>query len=136
MVSAVAGVRVVIIATQQLMTSCTGCSHQQRYQHALNHRASIVQIESILMGSPWSPGRVESCWFGMRHAPPYLPRHTPQVPPERQGLWQLKRRKGRKPNMRISSPCIASLQWPLRHLVFLGQRLCILCGSLANDWSV
>ena len=88
------------------------------------------------MASRLSPGGGENCWYGMRHALTPLPRHTRQVPLVRLEQWQLKQRRGRRPNMYTSTPYTPSPQWPLRHLVFSGQRPCGLCGSLVSGWSV
>ena len=102
MALAVVGVKVVIIAMLLLTTMCTAPSHQQRYQHASNHQASTVHMESIQMASLWSHGKVESCWCGMRHALTPLHHRTHQGPPMRQGLWLLKRKTGRKSNIHTS----------------------------------
>ena len=83
MASAVVEAKVVITAMLLLTTSCTGPLHRQKYQHASNHQASTAQMESVQMASLWSPGKVESCWCGMRHA--LTPSHhlTHQGPPMR-----------------------------------------------------
>ena len=108
MASAVVGAKVVITAMLLLTTSCTGPLHRQKYQHASNHQASTAQMESIQMASLWSPGKVESCWCGMRHALTPSHHRTHQGPPMRQGLWLLKRRRGRKPNIHTSTPHMPS----------------------------
>ena len=73
-------------------------------------------------GILWSPGKMESCWCGTRHALTPFHRHTLQGPPMRQGLWLLKRKRGRKPNIHTSTPRMPSPQWPLRLRVSLGQK--------------
>ena len=89
---------IVIIAMLLLTTSCTGPLHRRRYQHTSNHQASTAQMASL-----WCPGKMESCWCGMRHALTPLHHHTHQGPPMRQGLWLLKRRRGRKRNIHPST---------------------------------
>ena len=132
MASAVVEAKVVITAMLLLTTSCTGPLHRQKYQHASNHQASTAQMESVQMASLWSPGKVESCWCGMRHA--LTPSHhlTHQGPPMRQGLWLLKRRRGRKPNIHTSTPHMPSPLHPSSHRdfgCFWGENHAVCAGA-------
>ena len=144
MASAVAGAKVVITAMLLLTTSCTGPLHRQKYQHASNHQASTAQMESVQMASRWSPGKVESCWCGMRHALTPSHHRTHQGPPMRQGLWLLKRRRGRKPNIHTSTLHMPSLTpvaietsgvfgaKTMRFVQELGQRLERVTGEVRS----
>ena len=67
----------------QWMVSHTGSWLQPEYHRVWSHLASTIRIASALMASQWPPGRMESCWCGMRPASTPLPLPIHQVPPGR-----------------------------------------------------